>query len=305
MATIPYLKPPHRRWFACTLGLLLIAACENARTPVEATPAAGQLPAGITSVTSLVGEAAGRAWIGGLTAELEDVNRQIRSAPTPSQALLRRADWLGEKIAEARPAPGTRLTPRTTETSDEDAGITSYGTQIGMPDGGPFRVTAYTSTSRVTRISHSMRIVKTTPGRSYSTSVTDETGILGGNSLYTGVGVSGDCSEYTTLDAATEHTAGSVTFRTKSAFSTASASCGTPPGGCGGDGGEEGGEIMTSISPGWGPSLACGGPGEDPGGGYATYRCYTVTVHHYWYYPDTNRYEYRYSEESTWCEQIS
>ena len=46
-----------------------------------------------------------------------------------------------------------------------------------------------------------------------------------------------------------------------------------------------------------------GGPGTDPGG--STWRCYTVTIDHYWYYPDTGRIEYRYTEEYSYCEQLS
>jgi hypothetical protein len=46
-----------------------------------------------------------------------------------------------------------------------------------------------------------------------------------------------------------------------------------------------------------------GGPGVDPGG--STWRCYTVTIDHYWYYPDTGRIEYRYTEEYSYCEQLS
>jgi hypothetical protein len=46
-----------------------------------------------------------------------------------------------------------------------------------------------------------------------------------------------------------------------------------------------------------------GGPGGDPGG--STWRCYTVTIDHYWYYPDTGRIEYRYTEEYSYCEQLS
>jgi hypothetical protein len=49
-------------------------------------------------------------------------------------------------------------------------------------------------------------------------------------------------------------------------------------------------------------------PEEIPGGGVKDpgsdgfYRCYTYTVDHYWYYPDTGVYEYRYTTEQTWCE---
>lgn len=43
-----------------------------------------------------------------------------------------------------------------------------------------------------------------------------------------------------------------------------------------------------------------GGGGGKPGTGYT---CYTYTVDHYWYYPATGHYEYRYTTEvSSWCE---
>lgn len=46
-------------------------------------------------------------------------------------------------------------------------------------------------------------------------------------------------------------------------------------------------------------SVPGGGAGPETGG---TVRCYTYTVDHYWYYPDTGVYEYRYSTTKTWCE---
>jgi hypothetical protein len=46
-----------------------------------------------------------------------------------------------------------------------------------------------------------------------------------------------------------------------------------------------------------------GGEGGKEGGG-GTYRCYTYTVDHYWYYPDTGRYEYRGTTEQSWCESL-
>jgi hypothetical protein len=61
---------------------------------------------------------------------------------------------------------------------------------------------------------------------------------------------------------------------------------------------------MSLISPaGETPSstTSCTGGGGG-GGGTTPITCYTVTVDHYWYYPDTDSYEYRYSETSTWCE---
>lgn len=80
---------------------------------------------------------------------------------------------------------------------------------------------------------------------------------------------------------------------------------------CGGSGGDGGGggdleEPMTMMSAPTETSLnTCsggGGGGGDPG---STWRCYTVTIDHYWYYPDTGRIEYRYTEEYSWCEQIA
>lgn len=46
------------------------------------------------------------------------------------------------------------------------------------------------------------------------------------------------------------------------------------------------------------------GDGGGGGGGGSTWRCYTVTTDHYWYYPDTGEVEYRYTEEYTYCEQM-
>lgn len=42
-----------------------------------------------------------------------------------------------------------------------------------------------------------------------------------------------------------------------------------------------------------------------PGGGTGTLHCYTYSVDHYWYYPDTGEYEYRFTETKTWCEPAS
>lgn len=54
-------------------------------------------------------------------------------------------------------------------------------------------------------------------------------------------------------------------------------------------------------------STSCGGDGGGGGGGGGggMWRCYTVTIDHYWYYPDTGRIEYRYTDEYTWCEQVA
>jgi len=44
------------------------------------------------------------------------------------------------------------------------------------------------------------------------------------------------------------------------------------------------------------------GGGGNPGSGGGFYRCYTLDRHHYWYYPDTKTWEYRYTETFEWCE---
>lgn len=65
-----------------------------------------------------------------------------------------------------------------------------------------------------------------------------------------------------------------------------------------GDGGMGGGEHVASVS------LSCGDSGGGGGGAPETrLTCYTVRIDHYWYYPDTGRVEYRYSDTYTWCEE--
>lgn len=53
-------------------------------------------------------------------------------------------------------------------------------------------------------------------------------------------------------------------------------------------------------------SASCPAPpppsGGGGGGGGGPITCYTLTIDHYWYYPDTGEYEYRYSEYYTWCQ---
>jgi hypothetical protein len=72
---------------------------------------------------------------------------------------------------------------------------------------------------------------------------------------------------------------------------------------CGGEGGggpdDPGVESVTED--GYTPAncTAGGGPGERA----TRLTCYTVTTDYYWYYPDTGTYEYRYTDESTWCEE--
>ncbi len=53
------------------------------------------------------------------------------------------------------------------------------------------------------------------------------------------------------------------------------------------------------------PVAAVCNDGGGGGGGTTTIRCYTMTIDHYWYYPGTGTYEYRYSEDTTWCEESS
>lgn len=62
---------------------------------------------------------------------------------------------------------------------------------------------------------------------------------------------------------------------------------------------DDGGTVPNSA-----PLSPCSGDGGGGGGGGGTVvRCYTVTIEHYWYYPDTGQIEYRYTEEQTYCEQ--
>jgi hypothetical protein len=63
---------------------------------------------------------------------------------------------------------------------------------------------------------------------------------------------------------------------------------------------DDGGTVPNSA-----PLSTCGGDGggSGGGGGGTVVRCYTVTIEHYWYYPDTGQIEYRYTEEQTYCEQ--
>lgn len=86
------------------------------------------------------------------------------------------------------------------------------------------------------------------------------------------------------------------------------AACCPAPGG-GGPGGPS--EPQYSLAPGTNDyvnttSSCDGGGGGGPGGEIpSTYRCYTFTVDHYWYYPETGAVEYRYTTETTWCEQAA
>ncbi len=63
--------------------------------------------------------------------------------------------------------------------------------------------------------------------------------------------------------------------------------------------GDDGGTVPNSAT-----LSACSGDGGGGGGGGGTVvRCYTLTIEHYWYYPDTGQIEYRYTEMQTYCEQ--
>ena len=55
------------------------------------------------------------------------------------------------------------------------------------------------------------------------------------------------------------------------------------------------------------PSTTCSGDGGGggPADGGSTWTCYTVTIEHYWYHPDTGQIEYRYTEQYSYCEQIA
>lgn len=64
---------------------------------------------------------------------------------------------------------------------------------------------------------------------------------------------------------------------------------------------DDGGTVSNSAT-----LSTCSGDGGGGGGGGGTaLRCYTVTIEHYWYYPDTGQMEYRYTEEQTYCEDSS
>jgi len=61
------------------------------------------------------------------------------------------------------------------------------------------------------------------------------------------------------------------------------------------------------TAPNFTSSTICNGDGGGGGGGGdggSTWRCYTVTIDHYLYYPDTGEVEYQYTEEYSYCEQV-
>jgi hypothetical protein len=55
---------------------------------------------------------------------------------------------------------------------------------------------------------------------------------------------------------------------------------------------------QTNVNP-W--SSTGDGGGENPD---INITCWTLTVDHYWYFPDTHEFVYRYSSTYTWCEPI-
>lgn len=128
------------------------------------------------------------------------------------------------------------------------------------------------------------------------------------------VGVNGSCGHVATLNAT--HRAYTTIFIEWKGFTQFEAvgsrgdveeqpeCCPAPPGG-----GPT--EPQYSLAPGTNDdastTASCDGGGGGGTGGETppTYRCYTFTVDHYWYYPETGRVEYRYTTETSWCEQTT
>jgi hypothetical protein len=292
---------------AGALGAFLVSGCEAAGTPLGLSPeAAEQGPPVVMSVASLAGDAAQQAWRDGFAAGGEKASPRFPFGREPGQDVVWRGDAPEARIATApSTSPGRRGPgPSASETEDEEARITSFGTDIRMPFGGPLTVVAYTTTSRATHITHALRITKTVGGRSYTTTLNDDSGFLNQSSLFTTVGMDGDCGTRTTIRAQTTHTAGSILVPRQFAASEDEASCGVPPDSCGGDGDGGGPDDVVVQGAGEGPDAQTSGEctGSGPGGEPARQTCYTVVTDYYWYYPDTGTYEYRYSEETTWCE---
>jgi hypothetical protein len=71
-------------------------------------------------------------------------------------------------------------------------------------------------------------------------------------------------------------------------------------------GGGPGAEPYLSTAPNLTPSMTCSGDGGGggPGDEGSSWRCYTVTIEHYLYYPDTGEVEFQYSEQYSYCEQV-
>ena len=290
-----------RAGLAATFALILVAGCETARTPVELVrPSAQPAPSHVSSVVSVAGGAEGRAGV------LDAASRRIQSAPERLER-VQRARLVEEHIVPSTspPVAQTHPGPASSESADGDVALIEFGTEIRMPFGGPFTVTAYTIASRPTHITHVIRVTKTVGGRSYTSTFNDDSGFFNQPSLYSSVGISGDCETLTRLDAKTEHEAASLTFGREQGMSTAEGSCGTPGDSCGGD--EGGPDDVTLQGAGDDAAVAgdCTGGGPAPGGETTRYTCYTTVTDYYWYYPDTGTYEYRYSEETTWCDEAT
>lgn len=265
------------RSLAGALAMLLTTGCETARMPLEVNPTGAPAP---LRHSTLVGEPARLAWIAGLSGELQAVDDVIGAGAATDSALTVRAGRLRDQVYDAN---------STADSTDEDAGIIKFGTQIDISTNGPGWVMAFTETSRATHIEHTIRITETSEGRTYAhPAVTDDSGWMNQRSLLTSIDLD-TCTRQMTLEARTHHEAGSLTFRHRQALSDADASC-NPPSPCPSD----------KESP---ISYSCTGSGGN--GETTTMTCYTVTTEYYWYYPDTDTYEYRYSETSTWCESSS
>ncbi|HEX6908809.1 MAG TPA: hypothetical protein VF142_00360, partial [Longimicrobium sp.] len=232
---------------------------------------------------------------------------RIQAAPEGRPERIQRADIVKEQVARTGSSPTVESHPgpARSEAAAEDIALIDFGTEIRMPFGGPFTVTAYTIASRSTRIEHVIRVTKTVDGRSYTSTFKDDSGFFNQPSLYSTVGISGDCETFTKVDAKTDHKAGSISFENQFGMSTAEESCGTPTETCGSD--EGGPDDVTVQGAGDDAAVAadCPGGGPAPGGETTPYTCYTTVTDYYWYYPDTDTYEYRYSEETTWCEQAA
>jgi hypothetical protein len=229
-----------RKRLTGVFGVFLISGCEAADTPVELSAALTEQPAQplVTSVTTRVRNAA----------QPEQMDRR-----GGTRGETRAPDGPNAMLPEAAPTSPTSPGPSASETGAEDARITSFGTEIRMPFGGPFTVAAYTTTSRATRITHAIRISKTAGGRTHTTTLNDDSGFFNQTSLFTTVGLSGSCETPTTLEAQTKHTAGSILVARQFAISEEEASCGTPTETCGG---EEGGPDDVTVP--WWPATARG-----------------------------------------------
>jgi hypothetical protein len=293
-------------------ALLVLTGCEPTRSPFAPSPTPMRQDPPSLQVHSTLGDAARREWIKGLS---EELRQEERIAGAGGTGMTERARWLQgrlESTASSITRGAATAASGSFEAVDEDEGLIEFGTQIRLPQGGPGAVVAYTTTSRATRITHTIRLSENVGGRAYTyPAVNDDTGFFNNEHLYTSVSLGHTCEIPTTVTARTEHRAGSVTFRRQYAFSDDTRSCGPSAPPC--EGGGKGGEIVENRStrfeerP-WSPSCGgesgAGGGGGGAGGEGSMMRCYTVTVDHYWYHPDTGTYEYRYSDTTSWCEAI-